>query len=207
MINDPSMNALIRKLQPKIYINDRGYDVGDFSTPEREYTAIEGKYFTRMTEACNSISEQSWGYRTNDDFFSMRYLTTSIDRIMAMGGSYLLNVGPDEKGVIQPKYADRLNKIGAWYNKMEGCLECADPDNFDYEIINREYISTKKNGKVYLHFYNGLPSSAIAIKKYPSMPKRIRLMNTNKDLPFNIDLLPDYCDFETGLAFPNLLHV
>lgn len=31
-IKDPSLNELIRSLQPGIFINDRGFDTGDFST-------------------------------------------------------------------------------------------------------------------------------------------------------------------------------
>ena len=54
-IEDPSLNELVRKLQPGIYINNRGWDKGDFSTPEREYKAAEGQRFERMTEACNSL--------------------------------------------------------------------------------------------------------------------------------------------------------
>ena len=66
-IEDASLNALIRELQPGIYINDRGWSSGDFSTPEREQVA-ESRRFTRMTEACNSVGQQSWGYRRNEDF-------------------------------------------------------------------------------------------------------------------------------------------
>ena len=35
-IQDTSMNELIRRLQPDILINDRGWSEGDFSTPERD---------------------------------------------------------------------------------------------------------------------------------------------------------------------------
>ena len=73
-VEDKSLNELVRKLQPGIHINDRGWDTGDFSTPEREYQSSDGKRFTRMTEACNSVGEQSWGYRKNEDFYSIRFL-------------------------------------------------------------------------------------------------------------------------------------
>ena len=110
-IDDPSINALARRLQPEIIINDRGFDTGDFSTPEREYSAIQNSArFTRMTEACNSVGVQSWGYREREDFYSYRHLTSSIDRIMAMGGSYLLNVGPDALGRIPTTAQDILRK-------------------------------------------------------------------------------------------------
>jgi alpha-L-fucosidase len=117
-IEDPSLNELARRLQPDIIINDRGWSKGDFATPEREYRATEGKRFTRMTEACNSLGEQSWGYRRAEDFYSIRHIISSIDRIMAMGGSYLLNVGPAPDGTITPAYADRLRTVGDWYGRM-----------------------------------------------------------------------------------------
>lgn len=203
-IKDPSFNEMIRALQPNIYINDRGYDVGDFSTPEREYKAAEGARFTRMTEACNSLGEQSWGYRACEDFYSYRHLTTAIDRIMAMGGSYVLNVGPDGKGEITEEYASRIRRIGDWYRRTEGCLQCAEGDDFNYKIQANEYIATKKNGKTYLHFYNGIRSSSVALRYFPSFPKQVRLLNTGKELSYAIDPLPEYSS--NGQAVP-YLHV
>lgn len=201
-IKDPSFNEMIRALQPNIYINDRGYDVGDFSTPEREYRATEGARFTRMTEACNSLGEQSWGYRSCEDFYSYRHLTTAIDRIMAMGGSYVLNVGPNGLGEITEEYASRIRRIGDWYRRTEGCLQCAEGDDFNYKIKANEYIATKKNGKTYLHFYNGIRSSSVALRYFPSFPKKVRLLNTGKELPYAIDLLPEYSS--NGQAVPHL---
>lgn len=206
-MNDPSYNELIRKLQPNIYINDRGWDTGDFSTPEREYQSINGKTFTRMTEACNSLGEQAWGYRKNEDFYSIRHLRYSIARIMAMGGSYLLNVGPHHDGSIAPEYEERLMRVADWYNRMEGCLEGHEPDEFDYDMKYATYIATKKDGKTYFHFVDGLKSSAIAMKNYPSVPKRVRLMNTGAELPCGEDLLPDFLDivtWESGICTPYL---
>lgn len=192
-IEDPSLNELVRSLQPSILINDRGWSKGDFSTPEREYKSPEGERFTRMTEACNSLDEQSWGYREKADFYTKRHICTSIDRIMSLGGSYLLNVGPDARGVITPAYADRLRAVGDWYNRMEGCLESAEEDSFDYHVYKyTDYTVTKKNGKTYLHFYDGVRSSSVALDRYPSIPKRVRLLNTGKDLPFANERLPEY---------------
>ena len=191
-IYDPSLNELIRKLQPGIYINDRGYDTGDFSTPEREYQSPDSSRFTRMTEACNSVGEQSWGYRSNEDFFSKRYLTTSIDRVMALGGSYLLNVGPNGKGEITEDYAKCIRKVGDWYRRMGGCLVCHDPDNFNYKIRKNKAIVTKKDGKSYFHFYEGIVSTSVAFEYFPKNPQAIRLLNTGKALDYKIEKLPEY---------------
>ena len=206
-IYDPSLNELVRKLQPGIFINDRGWSEGDFSTPEREYKATEGERFTRMTEACNSVGQQSWGYREKEDFYTKRHLCCAVDRIMAMGGSYLLNVGPDAKGVITESYEKKLMAVGDWYNRMEGCLECAEADEFNYESRHNACIATKKNGKTYLHFYNGIISEAVALKSYPSLPKKVKLMNNGKELSFAIERLPEFFNGKTGKAEIPFLHI
>lgn len=206
-ISDPSINELVRSLQPGILINDRGWDEGDFSTPEREYEKKTNARFSRMTEACNSLGVQSWAYRKDEEFYSIRHIISSIDRVMAMGGSYLLNVGPDENGVILPKYSERIEKIGDWYNRMGGCLEGADEDSFEYEIKNVEFVATQKNKKSYIHFYAGLISDSISFKKYPSMPKCVRLMNTGEPLEFKKCALPEFFSLSDGIAERDLLHI
>ena len=206
-IEDASLNELVRKLQPGIYINDRGWDKGDFSTPEREYEAVAGARFERMTEACNSVGRQSWGYREREDFYSKRHLCSAIDRIMAMGGSYLLNVGPTPEGTIAPKYADKLRRVGDWYNRMQGCLTCAGADDFDYEPRHDRCIATRKNGRTYLHFFDGLCSDAAVLKNYPCLPKKVRLMNTGDELEFAAEPLPEFFNGDTGKAEHVFLHI
>lgn len=201
-----SINELVRKLQPGIYINNRGFDEGDFSTPERGYKDVGSNRFENMTEACNAVGEQSWGYRENEDYHSIRYLTMAIDKIMAMGGSYLLNAGPKPDGTIDEKSAAIIRRVGDWYNRMEGCLEEADEDTFAYKIRKYKYIATKKNRKSYFHFFNGISSSAIAFEIYPSVPQSVRLMNTGEELPFEVCKLPEYLDDETGIA-KTFLHI
>ena len=206
-IEDKSLNELVRKLQPGIFINDRGWDKGDFSTPEREYEAVEGARFERMTEACNSVGRESWGYREKEDFYSKRHLCCLVDRIMAMGGSYLLNVGPDAHGVITEKYARKLMKVGDWYTRMGGCLECAEGDSFDYGKCCDPYIATVKEGKTYLHFYNGVCSEAVALRNYPCVPKKVRLMNTGAALECAAEPLPELFNGATGKAEHIFLHI
>ena len=191
-IEDPSLNELVRKLQPDIFINDRGWDGGDFSTPERDYNSADGSRFTRMTEACNSVGEQSWGYRENETFFTKRYLCSSIDKIMAMGGSYLLNVGPDARGVITEDYTKKIRQVGDWYTRMGGCLECHEADTFNYGLKKNKFIANKKDGKTYFHFYDGVMSTAIAMEFIPSFPKKVKLMNNGQELEFKRELLPEF---------------
>lgn len=193
---DKSMNEFVRSLQPDILINDRGYDKGDFSTPEREVP--EGNRFSKMTEACQSVGIQSWGYRKKENYYSKRFLMSSIDKIMAMGGSYLLNVGPKPDGCIDEKAKEMISEIGSWYIRTGNTLENTQPDEFQYEFDDLapldSYIAIKKNGKTYFHFYNGISADCISLSKFPSIPKNARCINDNKKLEIRVENLPAHFD-------------
>ena len=207
-IDDPSFNDLVRKLQPGIFINDRGFGLGDFSTPEREYRQEDSLTpYSRMTEACNAIGAQSWGYRREEDFYSYRHLLRSICKTMARGGSYLLNIGPKPDGSLDPTHAARIARIGKWYTAMEGALQCHEPDEYDYAVHKSgSCLVTKKNGKSYFWFYDGTTSTAVAIANYPGLPKSVRLLNTGEALSFAAERLPEF--FKTnGVAEHIYLHI
>jgi alpha-L-fucosidase len=197
----PEMNELVRKLQPGIYINNRGYGEGDFSTPERDETPIGYSRFTRMTEACDSVDLSSWGFNTSPQFHSLRYLTGAIDKVMALGGSYLINVGPDENGRITEDYACRIRAIGEWYTRLGGVLECHEADSRDYGVCVDKCIVNTKSGKTYFHFPEGLSTDTVIIKNFEKIPKKVRLVNTGAALEAKIERLPNTIGgFSTYLA-------
>jgi len=119
----------------------------------------------------------------------------------------VLNAGPDALGVIREDYASRFRRVGDWYNRMEGCLECHEADEFDYGTNHNKFIACKKNGKTYLHFYDGISSSAVNLRKYPSPPKRVRLMNTGEILKAEVCYLPECFNGATGQAYAQILHI
>ena len=121
-----------------------------------------------------------------------------------MGGSYLINVGPNAEGEITEEYACRIRRIGDWYNRMEGALTCHEADDFRYKLRANQAIVTKKNGKSYFHFPDGVRSSSIALAYFPCVPHSVRLLNTDKSLNAAIDLLPEYQ--VNGQALP-FLHI
>ncbi len=188
---DESINAFARSLQPDILINDRGWDKGDFSTPERDVP--DGERFERMTEACQSVGEQAWGYREDEDYFSVRFLTQSIDKIMAMGGSYLLNVGPMPNGKIPQKAQDILERVGDWYVRMGGILENHEPYPTPIRLQHTPCVTTVKNGKTYLHLYDGAISSSVNFEVAPTQtPKKARLVNDGRTLGVRFGMLPGW---------------
>ena len=196
-IEDKSINELVRALQPNILINNRGFDAGDFATPER--SVPDGDRFPTMTEACQSVGENSWGYRAEEDYFSARHLMQSIDKIMAMGGSYLLNVGPMADGTIPKRSEQLLCRIGTWYNRTQIALENTVPAARTYSLSGgMPYIAVEKNGVTYFHFYRGLNSTAVTFLD-DDIPKPCRavLLNSGEALPIRHGTLPSKVDADT----------
>ena len=193
-IEDKSINALARSLQPNILINNRGFDDGNFATPER--SVPDGDRFPTMTEACQSVGEHSWGYRAEEDYFPAHHLMASIDKIMAMGGSYLLNVGPMADGTLPARAVGLLRRIGAWYQTVRPSLENTAPAARSYALLGGvPHIAVEKDGVTYFHFYRGLCSTAVTFldADLPT-PKKAVLLNTGETLPLRHGTLPSKVD-------------
>lgn len=194
---DPSVNALVRKLQPGIFINNRGYDKGDFATPEREVP--EGGCFTSLTEACDSVGRQSWGYRIGEDYYSHLHLISSIDRIMAMGGNFVLNAGPDATGRIPKEARESFEAVGRWYKKVKEALDAKpaseripspDPDSW---IPRDDYLMTKNGNTLYFHFPKGPEATGIFVKNIKVLPKSAVVLNDGTPLTVRMDRMPLLC--------------
>lgn len=68
-------------------------------------------------EAAGTMNE-SWHYNANDkDWKSEKRLLSNLVDIVGKGGNYLLNVGPDIKGVIPEASVARLKTMGDWLKK------------------------------------------------------------------------------------------
>ena len=128
---------MIGEVQPATLVNDRLGVEGDYETPEQFIpTAIptKGVRLTgvdpsvsrrlmstvpraedfRLWETCMTINN-TWAYNKNDrDFKSPRMLIRSLVEVASRGGNFLLNVGPQPDGQIQPEFQERLKAIGAW---------------------------------------------------------------------------------------------
>jgi alpha-L-fucosidase len=187
---DRSINAMIRELQPKAVINDRGFDEGDFGTPERDYTP-EGKLvpsFEKRTEACQSVGMESWGWRVDEDYYTDRHLERSITRFLARDANYLLNVGPRGDGAIPPESAGILKRIGAWYQRVREALEGASPAN--HLTTNRNVLLTRRENTLYVLLHADPVGEVIKLNPLAIKPRRATLLNNGEPVPFAVELVP-----------------
>ena len=190
----PEVHELIRRLQPGAVINNRGFGPGNYSTPERDFdpeNANRGEVaFTRPTEACQSIGFNSWGFRRDEDYYSILYFLRAIDTNLARGGNYLLNVGPDADGVIPEPGRKILRGVGAWYKRVRESF--AEP--LPGLTADPALLATRRGNAIYLHCPRGLSGSALSLHPLKQPPNRVTLLNTGESVEWTLKPLIYYRD-------------
>ncbi|MFC0334876.1 alpha-L-fucosidase [Paenibacillus sepulcri] len=198
---DPSLNEMIRELQPGILINERGPGPGDYNTPER--VVPEGNEFDKPAEAVQSLGRESWGYRENEDYYRYKYVMQSVDKVLAMGGNYMLNVGPKADGTFPAESVAALKEIGGWYNRIKEAFDGTFPASslvYKDEIvtsaghrIERDHVlATKRDHMLYIHLYRDMQTTAVVLKPWDVVPKRAVLLNDGRELETSVDFTPWY---------------
>jgi alpha-L-fucosidase len=105
----------VRELNPAIIVNNRigkrKKEDGDYGTPEQKIPA-EGLDYDWET---NMTLNGTWGYKSYDhNWKTAEDLIRKLVDIASKGGNFLLNVGPDARGVIPEPSAERLREVGRW---------------------------------------------------------------------------------------------
>ncbi len=111
-IDMPRIAAMARKNQPGIIIVDRDVhsQFENYRTPEQKVpdTPLPYPWETCMTMAT------SWSYVPNDVYKPSRQLIHTLVDVVAKGGNFLLNIGPNPRGDFAPEAYARLTDIAAW---------------------------------------------------------------------------------------------
>jgi alpha-L-fucosidase len=199
-VTDPSINQMIRRLQPKAVINNRGFDEGDFSTPERDFEKDEHRSFDRPTEACQAVGIESWGYRTNEDYYTDRHLIRSIDRYLSRDANYLLNIGPDPLGVIPERSRHILGNIGKWYHPVKESFVNVEPLNA--LTSNKNVMLTGRGTTLYVHLNSEPEGDVVKLRPFTFAPKSAVLLNTGRKVEFELEPAPQ--DFRSGMGYLRL---
>lgn len=119
------LNAMVRKHQPEILINNRSMLREDFSTAEQN---SHGPAMGRMWEACMTLNE-SWAYVHGDKAFkSPRQLASVLAKIASTDGNLLLNIGPGASGKLPVESRTIVEELGRWLHRNREAIdaECID---------------------------------------------------------------------------------
>ena len=189
-VQDPSINAMIRSLQPKAIINNRGFDDGDFGTPERDYESAgaEVRAYDKLTEHCQAVGRESWGYRADEDYYADRYLMQSVDRALARGANYLLNVGPMADGCIPDESVRILQRIGDWYRCVCEAFDGTQPASSMTD--NQDVLLTRCGNTLYVHLFREPRLDRVLLRPIQRVPARATLLNTGEDVEAIVEYIP-----------------
>ena len=194
---------MIHRLQPRTLVNDRIGVKGDYETPEqfiptsiptkevvisgteakgagRSTTAVPRPEDFQLWETCMTINN-TWAYNRNDrDYKSARTLIRSLIEVASRGGNFLLNVGPQPDGQIQPEFQQRLRAVGDWLNLNGDAIY-----GTTYGPIQgaSAFRTTAKDKDLYIHYFDW-PGSAAEIAGIESRVLSARMLADGRPLTF-----------------------
>jgi len=194
---------LIHKLQPTTLVNDRIGLTADYVTPEQfipqaiptkdvrlrgadasiqqEFRqGVPNKADFQLWETCMTIN-QTWAYNAHDrNFKSAQELIRGLVEVTSRGGNFLLNVGPQPDGIVQPEFQERLRAIGDWMT-VNG--ESIYGTTFGPIQGVPGYRTTEKGNNIFIHVFDWASTSLQIIGIKPKVLSA-RLLANNQMLTF-----------------------
>jgi len=141
------LNAMVRRFQPHIIINNRSGLLEDFDTPEQHIAASSED---RAWESCMTMND-NWGYSAGDhNWKSTTQLIHNLVRCASGVGNFLLNVGPKADGTIPAPSVKRLREIGAWMKMNGESIYGSERCPFGGGMVG---LTTAKGNTVYMHVF------------------------------------------------------
>jgi len=199
--NGRRFQRLIHTLQPGTLINDRIGIRGDFVTPEqfipkaiptkdievhgvdksvKFHDGVPDAKDFQLWETCMTINH-TWAYNANDhNFKSPQDLIRGLIEVTSRGGNFLLNIGPQPDGLVQPEFQERLHAIGDW---LEVNGEAIYGSTYGPIQGNPALRTTARGNHVYLHIFEW-PSGPLVIENFKPKVTSARLLSNSQRVPF-----------------------
>jgi alpha-L-fucosidase len=182
-----ALNAMVRKLQPHILINNRCGIRADIDTPEQHVVASEPG---RGWESCMTIGDSAgWGYvRHSPNMKSSSQLLQNLCTAASGEGNFLLNIGPKPDGSIRREETSRLRAMGDWLNvngrSIYGSQRCDLPDQ---RLPGAPIGTWSRTGMTaYLHVYRW-PGPELVVAPVDMQIERVTLLGSTNRLRCHID--------------------
>ncbi|WP_167668008.1 alpha-L-fucosidase [Mucilaginibacter gossypiicola] len=162
------LNAMVRKYQPDVVINPRSGMFGDFQVNEGP-AEVKGPIIDIPWEKCLNLNGSSWGFNKTQQLMSLKSIIQMLVNVVDRGGNMLLNVGPNQDGVIPSSHAARLKEVGNWLKINGESIYATRPGPF--QPIDSLYGSTHKEKIIYVHLLNS--ASITATLSLPAVESKI----------------------------------
>ncbi len=170
------LRDFIRELSPDTVINSRLEDYGDYETPEQfiPVQAPDGPW-----EFCVTTNN-TWSYTGREEQYKSAFeLLHMFCECLGMGGNMLLNIGPDEHGVIPPAQVQLLEEIGDWIQRNHEAVYGTRrglPHGYAYGPS-----SFNEAGDVIYLYLSHLPRECTTVKGIHNQVKRVSLVHNGME--------------------------
>lgn len=159
------VNAMIRRLQPQIIVNNRAADVPPDFTAREGWGAL-GDFDNRHPwELCVPLAG-AWGYQPNKLPRPLKDYIQLLASVAGRDGNLLLNIGPDRNGRVDPPQAECLRAIGQWLGKYGRSIYATRGGPFLPGVWG---VSTHHDKTIYLHVLKW-PGDKLVL---PTIPAKI----------------------------------
>ena len=193
----------VRRLQPAALVNNRMGVPGDFTTPEQfipKAIPVKGIRMDRPDhstadnqpirvprpdefqpwEACMTIND-TWAYRDKDrNFKSEEMLIRSMVEIISRGGNFLLDVGPQPDGQIQPEFVERMEALGRWVKKNAAAIYGS---TYGPTQGEPQYRTTERGASIYVFVMDG-SSKEVHLKGLRRRIANVRPLSNGRAVAF-----------------------
>ena len=181
MMNQPGfeyptaeLRDFIHGISDQTVINSRLAEHGDYETPE-QFIPVHppaGPWELCMT------TNKSWSYvDREDDYKSPEEIILMFCECLGMGGNLLLNIGPDEHGVVPPRQVAILETLGDWVRKhaeaVYGTVRGL-PHGYAYHFSSL----SKDRTTLYLYLAH-LPKTATPVKGIRNDIRKVTILGTD----------------------------
>lgn len=174
--------SMARKYQPGLIVVDRtvGGKYENYRTPEQE---VPEKPLPFVWETCMTMGDQ-WSYKPGDNYKSTHQLIHLLVDIVAKGGNFLLNIGPQPNGELPDAALSRLREIGDWMKVNSEAIYGTRPIA---PYKEGQVAFTKKNNTVYAIYLTnnereGLSEKVSFSKLKPELGSKVYLLGFKQAL-------------------------
>ena len=124
----------------------------------------------------------TWAYNVHDRHFkSSTDLIRGLVEVASRGGNFLLNVGPQPGGMIQPEFQERLRAIGDWIAVNGDSIYETTYGPIQGQAAYR--MTAKGTSDLYVHLFDW-PSGSLTVTGLPAKVLSARLLANNQPLEF-----------------------
>ncbi len=182
-------NIIMSRLQmpstPEGGMWDDGWDfeknVGDYHSREdhggKEWEKL---YYKGPWEFCSSVAYPNYSYNSKMKYKTGKEMIQTMVKIAGRNGNYLLDMAPKPDGSVDDTQKKLFGEIGSW-TKIYG-ESVYGTEGGPYLPIKGDFVSTRKNNKIYLHLLN--EQTSITLPVFENKIVSARIFNTSDKVAF-----------------------